>query len=56
VVNKIDRLARSLQHLLQIIDRLEHQKVTLRILSLNIDTGTPHGKLMLNVMGAICRV
>jgi DNA invertase Pin-like site-specific DNA recombinase len=53
VVTKIDRLARSLPHLLEVIRRLESKGVTLRILSLNIDTGTASGKLMLNLMGAI---
>jgi DNA invertase Pin-like site-specific DNA recombinase len=53
VITKIDRLARSLPHLLELIRRLESKGVALRILSLNIDTGTPTGKLMLNVMGAI---
>jgi DNA invertase Pin-like site-specific DNA recombinase len=53
VITKIDRLARSLPHLLEVIRRLESKGVALRILSLNIDTGTASGKLMLNVMGAI---
>ncbi|MDQ9171922.1 recombinase family protein [Oxalobacteraceae bacterium R-40] len=53
VVTKIDRLARSLPHLLQIIDRLEKKGVALRILSMQIDTSTPNGKLMLSIMGAI---
>jgi DNA invertase Pin-like site-specific DNA recombinase len=53
VITKIDRLARSLPHLLEVIRRLESKGVTLRILSLNIDTGTASGKLMLNVMGSI---
>jgi DNA invertase Pin-like site-specific DNA recombinase len=53
VVTKIDRLARSLPHLLQIIERLEKKGVALRILSMQIDTGSPNGKLMLSIMGAI---
>lgn len=53
VVTKIDRLARSLPHLLQIIERLEKKGVALRILSMQIDTSTPNGKLMLSIMGAI---
>jgi DNA invertase Pin-like site-specific DNA recombinase len=53
VVTKIDRLARSLPHLLQVIALLDKKGVSLRILSLNIDTATPTGKLMLSVMGAI---
>jgi DNA invertase Pin-like site-specific DNA recombinase len=53
VVTKIDRLARSLPHLLQVIERLERKGVALRILSMNIDTSTASGKLMLSVMGAV---
>ena len=53
IVTKIDRLARSLPHLLQIIGRLEKKGVSLRILSMQIDTSTPNGKLMLSIMGAI---
>jgi DNA invertase Pin-like site-specific DNA recombinase len=40
-------------HLLQIIERLEKKGVALRILSMQIDTSTPNGKLMLSIMGAI---
>lgn len=53
VVTKIDRLARSLPHLLSIIARLTAKGVSLRILALNIDTATPTGKLMVTVMGGI---
>jgi DNA invertase Pin-like site-specific DNA recombinase len=53
VVTKIDRLARSLPHLLSIIARLTAKGVSLRILALNIDTATPTGRLMVAVMGGI---
>jgi DNA invertase Pin-like site-specific DNA recombinase len=52
-VTKIDRLARSLPHLLEIIQLLQKKGVSLRILSMAIDTATPQGKLMLSVMGAV---
>jgi DNA invertase Pin-like site-specific DNA recombinase len=42
-----------LPHLLQIIEQLEKKGVALRILSMQIDTSTPNGKLMLSIMGAI---
>ena len=51
VVTKICRLARSVANLVEIIDRLEKKGVTLRILSMGIDTGTPTGRLMLNLLG-----
>ncbi len=53
IVTKIDRLARSLPHLLQIIEGLDKKNVAFRILSMQIDTSTPNGRLMLSIMGAI---
>lgn len=53
VVTKPDRLARSTLDLLQIARDLEAKGVTLRILSLDLDTSTPTGKLMLTVLGGI---
>ena len=53
VVTKLDRLARSVANLLEIVGRLEAKGVTLRILNLGLDTATPTGKLMLTVMGGV---
>jgi DNA invertase Pin-like site-specific DNA recombinase len=53
IVTKLDRLARSVIHLAQIIERLERKKVSLRILNLNLDTATPTGKLMINLLASI---
>jgi DNA invertase Pin-like site-specific DNA recombinase len=55
VVTKIDRLARSIIHLIEIIDTLEKKNVALKILNLGMDTKTPTGKLMLTVLGAIAQ-
>jgi DNA invertase Pin-like site-specific DNA recombinase len=55
VVTKLDRLARSVVHLGQIIATLEAKGVGLRILDLGIDTNTPTGKLMLNVLGSVAQ-
>jgi DNA invertase Pin-like site-specific DNA recombinase len=55
VVTKLDRLARSVVHLGQIIATLEAKGVALRILDLGIDTNTPTGKLMLNVLGSVAQ-
>jgi len=52
VVNKLDRLARSMADLIRIVDRIESKGVTLRILAMNLDSATPTGKLMLNVLGS----
>jgi DNA invertase Pin-like site-specific DNA recombinase len=53
VVTKLDRLARSVQHLLATVDRLTAKGVGLRILAMGIDTSTPTGRLMLQVLGAV---
>ncbi|CAM4005390.1 recombinase family protein [Shewanella aquimarina] len=53
VVTKLDRLARNTRHLLEIAEFLAAKKVTLKIQNLGIDTGTPTGKLMLTMVGAI---
>lgn len=53
VVTKLDRLARNTRHLLEIAEFLSHKKVALKIQNLGIDTGTPTGKLMLTMVGAI---
>ena len=53
VVTKIDRLCRSVADLVAITGRLRTKGVALRILSINLDTTTPTGKLMLNLLGSI---
>jgi DNA invertase Pin-like site-specific DNA recombinase len=53
VVTKLDRLARSMPDLVKIRDTLDSKGVTLKILNLNIDTSTPTGKLMMNLLGSI---
>ncbi len=55
VVTKLDRLARSVKHLLEITERLDGKKATLRILGMGIDTATPNGRLMLNLLGSIAQ-
>jgi DNA invertase Pin-like site-specific DNA recombinase len=53
VVCKLDRIARSTKHLLQIVDELEAKKVSFKVLNINLDTATPTGKLMLSMLAAI---
>lgn len=55
VVTKIDRLARSIGNLIEILDVLEKKNVGLKILNLGMDTKTPTGKLMVTVLGAIAQ-
>lgn len=53
MVTKLDRLARSVSHLCQLVERLQNKGVSLRVLDMGLDTGTPTGRLMLNLLGAI---
>ena len=52
VVTKLDRLARSMADLVAITSRLKAKGVELQVLAMNLDTTTPTGKLMLNLMGS----
>ena len=52
VVVRIDRLARSLSHLLEVIERLEAKGAFFRSLRDPIDTASPQGKFTLQVLGA----
>jgi DNA invertase Pin-like site-specific DNA recombinase len=56
VVTKLDRLARSVQHLGQIIDRVNLAGASLVILDMGgtaVDTSNATGKLILNVMSSV---
>ena len=53
VVTRLDRLARSVAHLLEVLQVLENKNASLRILSMGIDTGTATGKLMLTILGGV---
>jgi DNA invertase Pin-like site-specific DNA recombinase len=55
VVTKIDRLARSVADLCAIVARVEAKAAALRILAMNLDTATPTGTLMLNVLGSVAQ-
>ena len=55
IVTKLDRLARSVAHLVQIVETLAAKDVALRILAMNLDTATPTGRLMLNVFGSVAQ-
>jgi DNA invertase Pin-like site-specific DNA recombinase len=55
VVTKLDRLARSVADLCKIVEELDKKGVSLRILNMHLDTSTPTGKLMLNLIGSIAQ-
>jgi DNA invertase Pin-like site-specific DNA recombinase len=52
VVTKIDRLARSLGDLLDIVRDLEKRNISLQVLDQAIDTSTAAGKCFLHMLGA----
>lgn len=53
VVWRLDRLGRSLRHLIDIVGELDTRGVAFRSLTENIDTSTPAGKLIFHVFGAL---
>ena len=55
VVSKLDRLARSVRHLGEIVEGLDQRKIGLRILDLGLDSSSATGKLMLNVLGSVAQ-
>jgi len=58
VVCKLDRLARSVRHLGDLLEALEAKGAGLVILSMGgqqVDTTTATGKMMLNVMGSVAQ-
>jgi DNA invertase Pin-like site-specific DNA recombinase len=55
IVTKLDRLARSMRDLIGIVDRIAAAGASLKILAMNLDTSTPTGTLMLNVIGSVAQ-
>ncbi len=53
VITKLDRLARSTFHLTQIAEGLKDKGVELVVVDQNIDTSTPTGKLLFNMLASI---
>lgn len=53
VITKLDRLARSLAHLIDLAADLDQRGIGLRVLDQGIDTTTPAGRLMFHMLGAI---
>lgn len=55
VVWKLDRLGRSLPHLLSIITDLKAGGIAFRSLTEQMDTATPHGELLFSLFGALAQ-
>jgi DNA invertase Pin-like site-specific DNA recombinase len=56
VVVRLDRLARSVSHLLAVIEDLEERGVHFRSIRDPIDTSTPQGMFSLQVLGAVAQL
>jgi len=52
VVYKLDRIARSLKDLLRILDRIQESRAEFKSLTEIIDTQSPAGRMMLQILGA----
>ncbi|MBY0242472.1 recombinase family protein [Herbaspirillum huttiense] len=55
VVWKLDRLGRSLSHLLEIVNTLRERRVAFRSLTEGMDTSTASGELLFHVFGALAQ-
>jgi len=55
IVWKLDRLGRSLSHLLTIITDLKNRGVAFRSITEQMDTTTPHGEFLFNVFGSLAQ-
>jgi DNA invertase Pin-like site-specific DNA recombinase len=55
VVWKLDRLGRSLSHLITIIEALKEKGIAFKSLTENMDTTTPQGQFLFSVFGALAQ-
>src|SRR5258708_23714901 len=55
IVWKLDRLGRSLKHLIETVTTLESKGIGFKSLTENMDTTTPGGKLVFHFFGAIAQ-
>src|SRR5690625_3971713 len=56
VAVSLDRVARSLRHLLEVVECVEAAGAGLRLLDLSLDTSSPPGRLVLHVLGAVAEM
>jgi DNA invertase Pin-like site-specific DNA recombinase len=55
IVTRLDRLARSVADLCKILAQLQDKGASLKVLNMDLDTATPTGKLILNLLGSIAQ-
>jgi DNA invertase Pin-like site-specific DNA recombinase len=53
VVWRLDRLGRSLKHLIELVTNLQNQGVAFKSITENIDTSTATGQLVFHIFGAL---
>ena len=56
VVWKLDRLGRSVKHLVELVSELHQQSVQFKSLTDAIDTGTPSGRFFFHVMASLAEM
>lgn len=56
VVWKLDRLGRSMRHLVVLVEELRERNINFRSLTDSIDTSTPMGRFFFHVMGALAEM
>lgn len=55
VVWKLDRLGRSLFHLLEIVTHLQNQGIAFKSLTEHMDTSTPHGEFIFTLFASLAQ-
>ncbi len=56
VVAKLDRLARSVMHFTELVERSAQEGWTLVILDLGVDTSTSNGKFLANIIASVAQL
>jgi DNA invertase Pin-like site-specific DNA recombinase len=56
VVWRFDRFARSVSHLLRVLEQFQALKIDFVSLSENVDTSTPTGKMVFTILGAVAEL
>ncbi|WP_218459838.1 recombinase family protein [Rickettsia sp. TH2014] len=55
IVWKLDRLGRSLSHLITLIDGFKQKNIGFKSITEQMDTTTPHGEFLFSVFGALAQ-